>query len=143
MTSAAAHTFESIREGQEHTCDYVISDAVYQAMTQVFGDCSPVHVDDRAANAAGYPGRVMHGAILNGFVSHFVGMVFPGTLSLLQSVDLRYTAPSYLGDVIHLQAGVQQVSEAARVVVLSITMRNVTRNTVVARGRAQVGMRHV
>jgi 3-hydroxybutyryl-CoA dehydratase len=143
MTTAAVHAFESIAEGQQYSHAYVITDAVYVAMTDAFGDRSPIHVDAEVATAAGYEGRVMHGAILNGFVSHFVGMVFPGALSLLQQVDLRYPAPSYLGDRIELQARVQQVSAAARTVVLAISMHNVTRDTVAARGRAQVGVRHV
>ena len=80
----------------------------------------------------------MHGAILNGFVSHFVGVRFPGRRSLLLSVDLRYASPSYLGDTVEITAVVAQRVDAQQVVVLRLEVKNLTRGTRAANGRAQV-----
>ena len=136
--SVADIEYERISVGTEVTHEYAITPDVYEGFLGAFGDRSPVHVDDTYARERGYESRVMHGSILNGFVSHFVGMRYPGRRSLLLSVDLRYANPSYLGDDIRVRAAVTQKSDAQRVVVLTFVIDNVTRGTRAATGRAQV-----
>lgn len=136
--SAADIRYEAIVEGAEVSQDYVITPTVYSNFLQTFGDRSPIHVEDGYARERGFEGRVMHGAILNGFVSHFVGMVLPGRRSLLLSVDLRYGSPSYLEDQIRIRGKVSQKVDAQRVVVLTFEIENLTRGSRAATGRAQV-----
>jgi 3-hydroxybutyryl-CoA dehydratase len=133
--------FEAIAEGATESFDYVITPGVYESFLKAFHDNSPIHVNEAYARSCGFEGRVMHGSLLNGFLSHFVGVHFPGRLSLLLSSDLRFAQPSYLGDAIRLEAVVAQKMEANRVVVLNVTFRNQTRNVVAARGRVQVMVR--
>lgn len=136
----AARTFryDEITVGMREAHDYVITPEVYQGFLDTFHDHSPVHVDEGFAKGQGFLGRVMHGTILNGFVSHFIGMHFPGRFSLLLSVDLRFSNPSYLGDSIHLETAVSQKLDARGIIVLDATLSNTTRNCLAARGRIQV-----
>jgi len=138
---AADYDLADIREGTDIEHAYGISDEVYAAFLNAYGDLSPLHVDDGYASSAGFRGRVMHGAILNGFISHFVGMVFPGRRSLLLSVDLRYGAPCYLGDQLVLRAHVDRVVESQRAVLLRLELRRPADTTLVASGTVQVRMR--
>src|SRR5215469_2314906 len=96
------YRYHEIMEGMTDQLDYVISDEIYQGFLSTFRDHNPVHVDESHALASGYPGKVMHGSILSGFLSHFIGMYFPGRLSLLLAVDIRFVKPSHLGDRITL-----------------------------------------
>lgn len=139
--NAHDRTFASIADGESAEHRYVISEAVYAQFLAAFGDRSPIHVDDGYARAAGFDGRVAHGAILNGFVSHFIGMVLPGKRSLLLSVDLRYAQPCHIGDAVVLTGTVSQKVDAQQVVVLTLRIRNETRGTSAATGRAQVRVR--
>jgi 3-hydroxybutyryl-CoA dehydratase len=125
------------------TCerDYAITPIVYESFLRAFDDRSPIHVDSEYARLSGFADPVMHGAILNGFLSHFVGMIFPGANSLLLSVDLRYLQPSYLGDTLRLEAKVMQRLDAQQVVVLNCTFFNKTRGVNAAAGRLQVKVR--
>ena len=132
------HTLSTLQEGTVAEHRYRISEAIWRAFTDLFEDRSPVHVDATHARAAGFEDRVMHGAILNGFVSHFVGMVMPGRRSLLLTVDMRYLTPSYLGDEILLRGEVTQRVESQSVVVMTLTLENVTRGRTAGRARAQV-----
>jgi len=138
ITKSQGICYEDISAGRADSMDYCIETGVYEHFLAAFGDESPVHVDDQFARSRGFDGRVMHGALLNGFISHFVGMVFPGRDSLLLAVDLRYASPCYLGDVIHLESVVTQKMDSRRVVVLDVTLTNTTRNCAAARGRIQV-----
>jgi 3-hydroxybutyryl-CoA dehydratase len=141
MEQAAINLYEQLVEGTTVQRDYVITDAVYENFLRAFDDRSPIHVDAEFAKAHGFVDRVMHGAILNGFVSHFIGMVCPGANSLLLSVDLRFAHPSYLGDAIQLHAKIAQKLDAQQVVVLHVTLANLTRGVTAATGRVQVKVR--
>lgn len=131
------HYYEIIA-GMKESRDYVITTEVHKHFLAAFQDQSPMHMDDDFAKARGFAGKVMHGSVLNGFVSHFVGMYFPGKLSLLLSVDLRFSNPSYLGDSITIDATVSHKLDAHKVIVLDTTLTNTTRNCLAARGRIQV-----
>lgn len=133
--------YREISEGMKAAQDYVITPEIYGHFLAAFQDYSPVHVDEDFARACGFSGKVMHGSILNGFISHFVGMHFPGRLGLLLSVDLRFSNPSYLGDAIRLATVVSQKMDAHNIVVLDATLANSTRNYLAARGRIQVMVR--
>src|ERR1700761_8036413 len=119
-TSSTLRTFryDQITVGMKESRDYVITPEVYQRFLDTFHDHSPVHVDEEFAKARGFSGRVMHGSILNGFVSHFIGMYFPGRFSFLLSVDLRYSNPSYLGNAIRLDTTVTQKMDSHNIIIL-------------------------
>jgi acyl dehydratase len=134
----ATPKFDDIAEGLTRNRTYRISPAVYEAMVGKFEDRNPLHVDDEFARVRGFESKVMHGAILQGFLSHFVGMVFPGRDALLLSSQVSYLAPSYLGDELDLEAEVTQKVETQRVVVMKVIFQNVTRGQAVARGVVQV-----
>jgi Acyl dehydratase len=142
MLCAKDYSFREIGENAEFSHLYRIDEAVYEALTDVFGDRSPIHVDESYARTAGFAGRVMHGAILHGFLSHFVGMHFPGRRSLLLSVNLNYRRPSYLNDEIRLTARVRQKLETVQVVVLDVNFVNTVSLDVLASGRVQVALRN-
>lgn len=140
MDTAAELDFASLHEGDAFEHAYVIEPVVYEAFLTAFCDRSPLHVDDDYAKERGFERRVMHGSLLNGFVSHFVGMCVPGRRALLLSVDLQYANPSYLGDALTLHATVAQKVDAVRVVVLHVRFHNDTRGTTVAKGRVQLAV---
>lgn len=141
MQSPSDYTFSEITEGTSVSEDYCITSVVYENFLKTFGDLSPIHIDDRYARECGFRERVMHGAILNGFLSHFIGMRFPGRRALWLSQDLRFLKPCYLCDQIQLQVTVTQKVEANRVLVLGIVFHNQTQHTIAARGRVQVALR--
>jgi 3-hydroxybutyryl-CoA dehydratase len=137
---AADLRFEDIAEGSEVEHEYAIDSGLPDRFIELFHDASPIHVDDDFARRKGFPGRVAHGAILNGFVSHFVGMVLPGRRALLLSTDIRYLRPAYPGTRVRLRAKVTQRVESQRVIVLTCTFEETTRGELLARARVQVAV---
>jgi acyl dehydratase len=133
-------TFEEVALGYSTSHLYVIDEPVYETLIGAFGDVSPLHVDISYARSRGFLGKVMHGAILNGFLSHFVGVHFPGKGSLLHAVDIKYRAPNYLGEGIRIDATVVQKIEAVRVLRLDVVFTNTTQGRLVATAKVQVGL---
>lgn len=132
--------FDDIREGHECEHEYAIDSDLPDRFIALFHDESPIHVDDVYARARGLGGRVAHGAILNGFLSHFVGTIFPGRRALLLSVDIRYTRPTHPGTRVRLVARVAQRVESLATVVLTCTFEDVASHEVVARARVQLAV---
>lgn len=141
MKPAECISYTDLVEGMAREQTYTITPVVYESFMGTFDDRSPVHVDSAYAKACGFSDVVMHGSILNGFASHFVGMIMPGASSLLLSVDLRFLQPSYLGDTLRLEGKVAQKLDVQRVIVLHLTFHNQTRSLISATGRAQVKVR--
>jgi len=139
MTDAAAAATE-IREGFRTSYRYTISKAVYEHFLGAFRDTNPLHMDDDAARQRGFPERVMHGMILGGFISHFIGVHFPGANAVLHAVNTQFKSPCHLGDEVEIDATVTQVVEAVRVVALEMVLTNVTRGRVAAKAKVQVGL---
>jgi len=135
------YSFNSIPEGLEIQRIYHLSPEVHATFIEAFGDRSPIHVDAEYARAAGFPGLVMHGTILNGFLSHFVGMVFPGRSAFLLAVDLRYHQPAFMGDDVELTVKVKQRLESRNVLLLQVSFARCQDKTVLADGKVTVMVR--
>mgnify|MGYP001576584371 CR=1 FL=1 len=135
------YTYNDIMVGMKKSVVYTISEDIVARFIETFGDVSPVHIDDAYAREYGFKSSIAHGAILNGFLSHFVGVEFPGKHALLQSVKMQYKAPNYIGDAVTLEAEVVQKVDAVRVIVMNIRITNKTQNCLSATAVAQVGMR--
>ncbi len=130
--------FSDLVPGQREHHVYEVTPAVHEGFLTVFGDRNPIHVDEVHARARGFSGRLMHGGLMNGFLSHFVGMVFPGRRGLLLSVDIRYLQPVYLGARLRLDGEVKQKVESERLLVLDFQFTDLGREVVVARGRSNL-----
>jgi 3-hydroxybutyryl-CoA dehydratase len=141
MHSPRDFSFDDIEVGGEFSHDYTVGEDVFDALVSAFNDRSPIHVDEIYAKAHGFRGRVMHGAILNGFLSHFVGMNFPGRRSLLTSVTINYNQPFYLNERISLTVRVRQKVESQNVIVLDFKFSNTGSEAKIAAGKAQVIVR--
>lgn len=117
---------------------YEITESIYRSFVVDFADCSPIHVDEDFARSLGFKSKVMHGAIINGFVSHYVGVFFAGRNGFLLSTNIKYLEPNYLGDKIILESQIKSKSEATSVVEIILSIRNQTQSTLAARAAVQV-----
>ncbi|HSP97389.1 MAG TPA: MaoC/PaaZ C-terminal domain-containing protein [Candidatus Dormibacteraeota bacterium] len=131
-----------LREGYRTQRRYRISTAVYEHFLAAFADTNALHVDDAFARALGFPEKVVHGMILGGFISHFVGVHCPGERTLLlHAVQTQFKSPSHVGDEIEIDATVTQMVASVNVVTLDLTLTNLTRGRVAAKAKVQVGLR--
>ena len=132
--------FEDIKEGVKYIKEYQITPEVYNGFIDTFGDKNRLHADDNYAVSNGFDAKVMQGAILNGFLSHFIGMEFPCKNTIIQSVNIEFKQPNYLGDQLKLEAIVDQKSEAVKTVILKVTITNLSQQYVTAKAKVQIGL---
>lgn len=125
--------------GAKFTHTFVVSDTVYSGFIATFNDRNPYHVSDDAARAKGFAGKIMHGNILNGFLSYFVGECLPVKTIVIQSQEIKFHKPVYLNDTVTLHAEVADFHESVRTAEISFHFLN-QNNIKVARGKVSVGL---
>lgn len=83
----------------------------------------------------------MYGNILNAFVSHFVGMALPTRDVMIQTQDIQFRKPVYLGDEILLKSSQEDVSEAVEIVNFKLKFYRIggAKPELVATGHVQIG----
>ena len=134
--------YEFVQKTGHIKAHYKITKEVYEYFQLMSGDKNPLHVDNEYAKLKGFPQCVIYGNILNGFVSHFVGMKLPIPDVIIQTQDIQYRRPMFLNDDILVEATIQEESEAVKVVNyrLKFYRINTEKQELIATGHVQVGL---
>lgn len=116
--------FDDLVVGHTAVLRREITAAVVDAFAEVSGDINPVHMSDSFAQAAGFPGRVAHGALLGAFLSCLFGTQFPGPGCYWARQSFQWRLPVLIGDVIEISATVKHRSAGTRTLVMNVEARN-------------------
>ena len=94
----------------------VVREADVQAFAELSGDRGAIHLDDAAARAAGFDGRIAHGAlgisIATGLVSA-LGITKESLIALIE-ISWRFVAPIAIGDTVRAVVRVAERRETSR-----------------------------
>lgn len=69
-----------------------INAAEVDAFARLANDYNPIHMDDAAARAAGFAGRICHGALLTSIVSGMIAHAFPGAVWMEHNIQFKRPA---------------------------------------------------
>ena len=123
--------------GQEFKAQYSVSHEVYYGFLGVFKDHNPMHTDADYAVNYGFDNVVMHGNILNGFLSHFIGEMLPIKNVIITSQQIKFRNPIYLNDSIELLVSTVDIHETFNLITFKYQFINVEK-TVCATGSIQI-----
>jgi 3-oxoacyl-[acyl-carrier protein] reductase len=122
--------FAAIEVGTSAVWSHEITAAEVDAFAQLSGDRNPLHMDDEFARRQGFSGRVVHGMLINAFLSRMLGMDLPGAGVLWLSQSTRFVQPTYIGSRIEVMTTVKHKSESTRSLVLETLVRDARGETV-------------
>ena len=128
-----------MKKGNVFMNDYVVTEKIYQGFINIFNDNNPLHTDEAFAKEHNMPQVVMHGNILNGFVSHFVGEILPQKNVIIHSQSINFYKPVFLNDTVMLQAELAEVYDSVKTYVFKFIFKNQT-GIRVAKGTVQIGL---
>ena len=128
-----------MKKGDTFAYDFPVTEKVYSGFCGIFNDRNPLHTDKSYARGKGFDDVVMHGNILNGFISFFVGECLPVKNVVLHSQVIRYHNPFYLNETLRLDVEIANVSESVRCVEFNFVFTKKDK-TKVARGTFQIGL---
>jgi 3-hydroxybutyryl-CoA dehydratase len=125
--------------GDKFSQKFTVTDAVYNGFLQTFQDHNPLHTNEAYALEKGFKAKVMHGNILNGFLSYFIGECLPTKDVIIHSQQIDFKKPVYLYNTLDLEAEVDEVYESVRALKFKFSFKNGDGKTV-AKGNVQIGL---
>lgn len=118
---------------------FVVSDNVYNGFIALFKDLNPLHTDNEFAVLKGFQGKVMHGNILNGFLSYFIGEGLPNKNVIIHTQSIKFLLPVYLGDVLNFYAEIVDFFESVNTIEFKFQFEN-NKGKKIAKGNIQIGL---
>ncbi|MFQ3676007.1 MAG: hypothetical protein SNJ64_05645 [Endomicrobiia bacterium] len=101
---------------QTFTQKFLLNEQVYKNFILCSNDNHPLHTNILFAREKGFEDIIMHGNILNVFLSYFIGECLPTKHLIINSQDIFYKNPIYLNEELVLEAVVSGIFESVRVV---------------------------
>lgn len=129
---------ELFHPGDHYAHTFLISREVYVGFGNIFQDRNPLHTDEEFAKAKGFPGFVMYGNILNGFLSFFIGECLPTKDVIIHTQEIQYKKAVFLDDSLELDAEITDTFDSVNVV--QFKYRFSRSGEVVAKGKFQIGI---
>lgn len=130
-------TIHDVAVGRTAEFTKTISEADVYAFAGITGDFNPVHVDQVAAEASLFGGRIAHGMLTAALISTVIGMKLPGPGCIYMSQSLRFTAPVRFGDTVTAVAEVAEINVEKNRMTLATKCIN-QKDEVVAEGESLV-----
>ena len=126
--------------GQNKVQQYSISPGDLTRYIQLTGDTNPLHQDAAFARKKGFETVVVHGFLVGGIISRFLGVDFIGDNCVIHSVSLQFSKPCYPGEPIEIEGAVTQKTEFGKTLTIALEVRKVSGQGIICKGKAQVGI---
>lgn len=114
MAADASTTPAPIALGTVFTSRRVLTEAQLDLAIELTGGRHPVHTSEAAAQAAGFRGRIFHGAVSAAMMAAAIGERFRDRQIALLEQNNRFAAPTHPGDVLDSTWTVEEVRAAKR-----------------------------
>ena len=132
------YRFEDLKIGQEESFSVTVTEEMMKLFLELSGDTNPLHNDEEFALSQGYQNKVVYGLLTTSFISKLVGVFLPGKYCLIQGVDLKYSRPVYVGDILIVKGVVDELHESVKRAVIKVVIINQDEKKAV-KGKVEVG----
>ncbi len=132
------YRFKDLKVGQEEYFSVTVTEEMMRMFLELSGDENPLHNDEEFALDKGYHSKVVYGLLTTSFISKLVGVLLPGKYCLLQGIDVKYSRPVYVGDILIVKGVVDELHESVQRAVIKVSIQNQDEKKVV-KGKVEVG----
>jgi len=119
--------------------EFKINKNIYDGFIKLFNDKNPLHTDEVFAQNKGFKSIVMHGNILGGFLSYFIGECLPTKNVIIHSQEIKYTKPVYINELLSFKAEIIGIYKSVNAVEFKFCFEDNESNTI-AKGKIQIGI---
>jgi len=127
------------QEGDVYKYTFTVSDKTYLEFIQLSQDQNPLHTNKDFAISKGFEDVVMHGNILNAFLSYFIGECLPAKNVIIHSQEIQFKNPVYMNNDLQFHAEVTGAFESVMAVEFKFNFKNAA-SKIVAKGKIQIGL---
>ena len=128
-----------LKLGDTFEQNFMISNDTHINFINTFQDRNPLHTSDNFAQTKGFESKVMHGNILNGFLSYFIGECLPTKNVIIHTQSIQFKNAVYMDDNLLFSAEVIGTYESVNAVEFKFNFKN-SNNKIAAKGEIQIGI---
>jgi acyl dehydratase len=125
-------------EGYSCEHHFQITRDIHEGFSALFNDRNELHMSNEYAKSKGFAEKVMHGNILCGFLSCFVGELLPERNTIIHEMQIQYKKPCYIDDQLTLKATLLEWYDSVQTGLFNFEF--FARNQLVAVGKIQIGL---
>ena len=107
-----SYKFVDINVGLEESFSVRVNSEKLDKFLKISGDINPLHTDAEYSKSKGFSDRVVYGMLTSSFFSTLVGVYLPGKYCILQGVDIQFSKPAYIDDILTITGKVSYINEA-------------------------------
>jgi 3-hydroxybutyryl-CoA dehydratase len=107
-----------LKIGDTFTATREVTDELIRAFASLSEDYNPIHLDEDFAAQTRFGRRIAHGMLSGAFISAVLGNEFKERKIVYLSQTMRFTAPTFIGDVITTSATVKGIRKEKGIVTL-------------------------
>ena len=107
-----SYKFVDINVGLEESFSVRVNSEKLDKFLKITGDINPLHTDAEYSKSKGFSDRVVYGMLTSSFFSTLVGVYLPGKYCILQGVDIQFSKPVYIDDILTITGKVIYINEA-------------------------------
>ena len=107
-----SYKFVDINLGLEESFSVRVNSEKLDKFLKISGDINPLHTDAEYSKSKGFSDRVVYGMLTSSFFSTLVGVYLPGKYCILQGVDIQFSQPVYIDDILTITGKVSYINEA-------------------------------
>lgn len=116
---------------------FIVTEKVYQGFINCFQDENPLHVNADFAKSKGFQDKVMHGNILNGFLSFVIGEKLPKKNVIIHKQTIKFSNPFFLNDQLDCDLILDKFVESVMTYIFKFSFKR--GDVVIASGTIQIG----
>lgn len=117
-------TYDEINLGDSAELTVALTPERVEQFAAASGDRNPLHFDDAAAQAAGFPARIAHGVLTLGLCSAVLGTALPGPGTIAVGLDVKFLRPVPVGDTVTARVEALAKDDRRRTVTMGLSWKN-------------------
>ena len=133
------YKFSDIKVGLEESFSVTIDSSKLDKFLDISGDINPLHVNSEYAKEKGFNDKVVYGLLTSSFYSTLVGVYLPGKYCILQGLDIQFSKPVYIDDILIISGKVSYINEAYKQIEIKAIIKNQD-NVKVSKATIKVGL---
>src|SRR4051812_35306253 len=116
-----------------------VTDELIREFAELSGDHNPIHLDEEFARSTRFGQRIAHGMLSGAFISAVLGNEFNASKIVYLGQAMRFTAPTFIGDIITTTATVTHIRDDKGIVTLATECRKQTgENTLTGEAKVMI-----
>ena len=134
-----SYKFDDINVGLEGSFSVKVDSEKLDKFLEISGDLNPLHSNAEYSKSKGFSDRVVYGMLTSSFFSTLVGVYLPGKYSILQGIDIQFSNPVYIDDILTITGKVSYINEAYKQLEIKAVIINKD-NTKISKATIKVGV---